>query len=203
MTRQDYCLKALSVRSSGTLSVDIGNAGHPFEKRQTALAKVLCSFIWLGAITASAQTTVSTGRLKLEDGTPVKLRLQRTISSADASVDERIDFDVLEEVRVNGVLVIPKGSIAWATVTAAQPERPIHLRGRRAIRGSARADPNLGACLHSDDGTISGVTQDLTLYPTRRQKQRDLGAVPRRWRACRLEPCRRGRFCTPVIVHFG
>src|ERR1700733_4935837 len=36
----------------------------------------------------------------LEDGTPVKLRLSRTISSAEESVGNEVDFDVLEEVRI-------------------------------------------------------------------------------------------------------
>ena len=44
--------------------------------------------------------------LRLEDGTPIKLRLQETISSADAQVDQRVDFDVLEEVKLNDLLVL-------------------------------------------------------------------------------------------------
>ena len=64
---------------------------------------------------ATAQTT----GIRLEDSTPVRLRLQRTLSSADAQVDERVDFDVLEEVRVGETVLIPKESVAWGTVTAA------------------------------------------------------------------------------------
>jgi len=59
----------------------------------------------------------------LEDGTPVKLRINRTISSADARVGETIDFEVLEDVSVNNVLVIAKGGIAFATETEAQAKR--------------------------------------------------------------------------------
>ena len=47
----------------------------------------------------------------LEDGTPVKLRLSRTISSADAQVDDRVDFDVLEEIKIGDTVVIPKGAV--------------------------------------------------------------------------------------------
>jgi hypothetical protein len=53
----------------------------------------------------------------LMDGTPVKLRLDRTISSADEKVGNEVSFDVLEEVKINDVVVIPKGSIATGTVT--------------------------------------------------------------------------------------
>ncbi len=67
---------------------------------------------------------------RLEDGTPLKLRLQRTISSADAHVDERVDFDVLEEIKVGNVVVISKGATAWGTVTEAQPKRRMGRAGK-------------------------------------------------------------------------
>src|SRR5438128_300622 len=45
----------------------------------------------------------------LEDGTPVKLRISQTVSSADAHVGQTVNFEVLEEVKVSDTLVIPKG----------------------------------------------------------------------------------------------
>lgn len=66
----------------------------------------------------------------LQEGTPVKLRLSRNVSSADAQVGESIDFEVLEEVKVNDVLVIPKGGLAIGTVTEAQPKRRMARGGK-------------------------------------------------------------------------
>jgi hypothetical protein len=66
----------------------------------------------------------------LEDGTPIKIRITRTISSADATVDEKVDFEVLEETRIGEVLVIPRGGIAWGTVTEAQPKRRMGRAGK-------------------------------------------------------------------------
>lgn len=66
----------------------------------------------------------------LEDGTPVKMRLTRTISSEDAHVDDRVDFEVLEDIKVGDTLVIPKGAIAWGTVTEAQPKRRMARGGK-------------------------------------------------------------------------
>ena len=66
----------------------------------------------------------------LEDGTPVKLRINRTISSADAQVNDTIDFEVLEEAKVHDVIVIPRGGIAWGTVTEAQPKRRMGRGGK-------------------------------------------------------------------------
>jgi len=67
---------------------------------------------------------------RLEDGTPIKLRLSRTISSADAQANDKVDFDVLEEVKVDGIPVIPKGSLAWGTVTEAQSKRRMARGGK-------------------------------------------------------------------------
>lgn len=66
----------------------------------------------------------------LEDGTPVKLRTARTISSADAHTGDTLDFEVLEDVRMNDLLIVPKGGIAWGTVTEAQPKRRMARGGK-------------------------------------------------------------------------
>jgi hypothetical protein len=69
----------------------------------------------------------------LEDGTPIKLRINRTISSADAQVNETVDFEVLEEVNVHDVNVIPRGGMAWGTVTEAQSKRRMGRGGKLNI----------------------------------------------------------------------
>ncbi|HXM60520.1 MAG TPA: PEGA domain-containing protein [Terriglobales bacterium] len=79
----------------------------------------------------------------LEDSTPVKLRINRTISSADAHVGDTVDFEVLEEVLVNNVLVVPKGGLAYATVTEAQAKR-------RMARGG-KLDINIDSVRLTDD----------------------------------------------------
>jgi PEGA domain len=66
----------------------------------------------------------------LEDATPVKMRISRTISSADAQLNETVDFEVLEEVKVHDVVVVPRGGTAWGTVTEAQPKRRMGRGGK-------------------------------------------------------------------------
>jgi hypothetical protein len=73
------------------------------------------------------------GQLVLEDATPVKLRISQTVSSADAHVNDKVEFEVLEEVRVSDVLIIPKGGIAWGTVTEAVPKRRMARGGKLEI----------------------------------------------------------------------
>jgi hypothetical protein len=69
----------------------------------------------------------------LEDATPVRMRINRTVSSADAHVGDTVDFEVLEEVRVNGLLVVAKGGLAFATVTEAQAKRRMARGGKLDI----------------------------------------------------------------------
>src|SRR5712671_2080824 len=79
-----------------------------------------------GSTTANPQST-------LEDGTPVKLRISQTVSSADAHLNDRVEFEVLEDIRVGDALIIPKGGIAWGTVTEAQPKRRMGRGGKLEI----------------------------------------------------------------------
>jgi hypothetical protein len=69
-------------------------------------------------------------RFVLEDGTPIKLVLSETISSADTTVGQTVPFEVVEDVLVDGVVVVPKGGNAWATVTDAQPKRRLGRGGK-------------------------------------------------------------------------
>jgi hypothetical protein len=66
----------------------------------------------------------------LEDGTPVRLRITRNLSSADATTGEKVDFEVLDDVKVKDVIIIPRGGIAWGTVTEAQPKRRMARGGK-------------------------------------------------------------------------
>ena len=79
---------------------------------------------------AQINPTSLSGALTLEDGTPLKLRISRTVSSADAHVGDTVDFDVLEEVTVGGLVVVPKGGVAWGTVTEAESKRRMARGGK-------------------------------------------------------------------------
>jgi PEGA domain-containing protein len=69
----------------------------------------------------------------LEDATPMRLRFNRTISSADAHVGDTVDFEVLQDISVNGTLIIPKGGVAFGTVTEAQPKRRMARGGKLEV----------------------------------------------------------------------
>ena len=61
--------------------------------------------------------------LTLQDGTPVRLRLDRTVSSANAHVGETVDFEVTEPVINQNYVVISKGAVALGRVTKVDTKR--------------------------------------------------------------------------------
>lgn len=101
----------------------------------------LCSFllvlqtISLSAAEARQQqpTANSASPFILQDGTPVRLRLSQTVSSADAHVNDRVEFEVLEDVLVGNTVVVPKGSTALGTVTEAVPKKRMARGGKLEI----------------------------------------------------------------------
>jgi len=70
----------------------------------------------------------------LEDGTPVQLKLARELSSAKEATGNRVDFEVAEDVKANGVVVIPKGEMAWGTIVDAKPRRRLGRAGKLDVR---------------------------------------------------------------------
>jgi hypothetical protein len=133
---------------------------------------------------APQQSTTTTQQLMttackqpcLEDGTPVKLRFSQTVSSADAHVNDRVEFEVLEDIKVADVLIIPKGGIAWGTVTEAQPKRRMARGGKLEIvmdsvrlvdgeRAALRATKEVKGGGHTGAMTAGIVVTGLLLWP--------------------------------------
>lgn len=85
------------------------------------------------AVAAPGQPSAPVPPNTLLDGTPVKLRISQTISSADAKVGQEVPFEVVEEVDVDGVPVIAKGATAIGTVTEAQSKRSMGRAGKLDI----------------------------------------------------------------------
>ena len=69
----------------------------------------------------------------LHDATPIRLRLARNLSSADAKLGENVDFDVLDDVKIGDSLIISRGATAIATVTQAQKKRRMARGGKLDI----------------------------------------------------------------------
>ncbi len=70
----------------------------------------------------------------LPDGTPVKLKLMRELSSATEQPNATVDFEVLESVTIDEKVIIRPGAIALGTVTEAIPKRRMGKTGKLAVR---------------------------------------------------------------------
>jgi hypothetical protein len=112
----------------------------------------------------------------LEDGTPVKLRISQTVSSADAHVNDRVEFEVLEDIKVADTLIVPKGGIAWGTVTEAQPKRWAGRGGKLEIvmdsvrlidgeRAALRATKEVKGGGHSGAMTAGIIASGVLFFP--------------------------------------
>src|SRR5215469_521571 len=62
--------------------------------------------------------------LVLPDGTPIRFRAVSAFSSTNAKVGDVVNFEVAFEIRVNGVVVIPRRtSLAGKIVSVSRPRR--------------------------------------------------------------------------------
>src|ERR1039457_3336254 len=104
----------------------------------------------------------------LQDGTPVRLRLNRTVSSANAHVGETVDFEVTEPVINQSYVVIPKGAVALGRVTKVETKRRLARAGALELSidsvrlPDGRAIP-LRATPEKGEGEMSGARIAATI----------------------------------------
>lgn len=126
--------------------------------------------------TAETSNFTSAKGFVLEDATPVKLRINRTISSGDAKLGDTVDFEVLQDISVNGTLVIPKSGLAFATVTEAQSKRRMGRAGKLDInidyvklvsgdKAALRAVKEVKGGSHTVGMTAGIVATSLVFFP--------------------------------------
>jgi hypothetical protein len=122
--------------------------------------RIACTF-FLISIAATAQVRT------LQDGTPVRLRLSRNVSSATAHVQETVDFEVTEPVIDQNYVVIPKGAVALGRVTKVQAKRRF---GRAGALGSASircaspiSGPSPRSTREKGEGDMSGPPVAATI----------------------------------------
>jgi hypothetical protein len=70
-----------------------------------------------------APALTSPQEMILRDGTPVRLRLARTLSSAHAKPGDEIDFDVMDDVTVAGKTIMPRFTKAMGVITEAEHKK--------------------------------------------------------------------------------
>jgi hypothetical protein len=117
-------------------------------------------FVFSTAATAQVHT--------LPDGTPVRLRLNSSISSATAHINETVDFEVTEPVINQSYVVIPKGAVALGRVTKAEGKRRFGRAGDLALSIDSVRLPGgrtipLRATHDKGEGDMSGARVAATI----------------------------------------
>ena len=88
--------------------------------------------------------------LVLLDSTAVRMKLNKSLSSADAHVDDEVAFEVSEDVIVDGLLVISKGAQAIGVVNETEPRKALGRGGKLSVLiRSVRLADNEQAVLRS------------------------------------------------------
>lgn len=129
------------------------------------------------AKSAAAPTlTLVPAPLILQDATPIRLRLNRNLSSADAQVGETVDFEVLDDLVVDDRLLVPRGGTAIATVTEAQAKCRMarggkldvnidYLRLANGDKAALRAVKEMKGGGHTGAMTGAIVATSLVFFP--------------------------------------
>ena len=106
--------------------------------------------------------------LTLQDGTPVRLRLDRTVSSASAHVGETVDFEVTEPVINQNYVVIPKGAVVLGRVTKVETKRRFGRAGALELSIDSVRLPDGGTILlratpEKGEGEMRGARKAATI----------------------------------------
>ncbi len=94
-------------------------------------ALVMMAVLLLTQAISPAQTLP---QVKLVEGTEVRLKLMETINSGTAQAGQTVSFQVLDEVKVDGVLVITEGAPAWGVIVEAEGKKTLGRGGKLSIR---------------------------------------------------------------------
>ena len=122
--------------------------------------RLACTLFFVLAAAAQLRT--------LQDGTPVRLRLNRTVSSAATHVGETVDFEVTEPVINQNYVAIPKGAVALGRVTRVEAKRRFGRAGALELSIDSVRLPDgrtipLRATREKGEGDMSGARVAATI----------------------------------------
>ena len=99
-----------------------------FDPHRTMPTKRLAGLllICLGSVLSGQTPSV----MKVPDGTALRLSLTQDLSSATNAVDDPVHFEVLEDVKIAGVVAFPMGSTAVGHIVEVEPRRRMGRAGK-------------------------------------------------------------------------
>jgi hypothetical protein len=82
---------------------------------------------------ANAPAHPGTGAFALANNTPIRVKLSKTISSATAHVGDAVELEVVEDVVVDGLTVLPAGSKVRGVIAEGEPKKRFGHGGKLAF----------------------------------------------------------------------
>jgi hypothetical protein len=96
--------------------------------------KILAAMIErAGAPPAAGSSSVAPVAPALHDATPIGLRLTRDLAFTNAKPGDIVDFEVQEDLRIDGLLVIARGARVSSTITQAEPKTRMGRGGKLGV----------------------------------------------------------------------
>lgn len=80
-----------------------------------------------------APASTSTAVFMLANDTPIRVKLTKTISSLNAHVGDPVEFEVLDDKTLDGILVLTKGTKATGVIAEAEPKKRFGKGGKLAF----------------------------------------------------------------------
>src|SRR5208283_6161422 len=88
--------------------------------------KIRQMVVW-GLVVACASGMVQAQAARLAEGSVVHVRLTSDLLSAQATVGARVDLEISAPVTLQGVVVIPPGSVVWGAVQDVKKGKSLHF----------------------------------------------------------------------------
>jgi hypothetical protein len=108
----------------------------------------------------------------LPNGTPIHLKLSKTLSSETAHGGDVVDLVVAEDVLVDGLCVIPSGAPATGVVSEAEPKKRMGHGGKLGLSvNSVRLADNEQAAARSYQESVAATSATGTIMPLARGKE--------------------------------
>ena len=89
--------------------------------------------MFLAPFGSAQEMSAAPSRLTIPDGTPVKLQLAENISSSHAHVGDGVDLIVVKNVSLEGLTVIPAGTMARGSITGIRGRRLLGIGGKVSL----------------------------------------------------------------------
>ncbi|MBE7704771.1 MAG: hypothetical protein E7Z90_03015 [Cyanobacteria bacterium SIG29] len=143
------------------------------------------------AITLNKKMNANIKTKRVPEGTTIKLKVLNPVSSANGNVGDRLDLMVVDNIKVDGSVVIPKGSVVRGTLEEVSASKMLYKGGMvrldfdHIVSSTGKQVPfTAGICNNPNvtyDGALSTKTNYMTALTKTIEKSKDIIVTPVTW----------------------